>query len=63
VRRDGGGHADRDAVGAVGEQVREGGGEDDRLLLQPVVGGAEIDGVVLDAGEQGLRHFRQRASV
>ena len=50
VRRDARGHADRDAGGAVGEQVGEAAGEDEGLALLAIVGGAEIDGVVVDAG-------------
>ena len=52
VRRDIGRHADGDAGGAVGEQVGEIGREHRRLLLAPVVIGAEIDGVLVDAVEQ-----------
>ncbi len=63
VRRDRGGHAHRNALGAVGEEVREGGGEHHRFLVLAVVGVAEIDGVLVDAfqkeprdlGEAGLR--------
>ena len=54
VRRDRGGHAHRDARGAVGQQVREGTGQDDRLAFLAVVGLAEIDGVLVDAVEQKL---------
>jgi hypothetical protein len=52
VRRDRGGHADRDAGGAVGQQVGEAGGQDDRLVVGAVVGGLEVDGVLVDAVEQ-----------
>ena len=38
VRRDAGGHAHRDARGAVGQKVGEGRGQDDRLLVAAVVG-------------------------
>ncbi len=55
VRRDVGGHADRDALRAVGQQVREGGGEDRRLLLGAVVVGAEVDGVLA----QPVQHQRR----
>ena len=54
VRRDRGRHADRDAGGAVGQQVGKAAGQDDRLLGRAVVGRAEIDRVLLDAGEQRL---------
>ena len=56
VRRDGGRHADRDARGAVGEQVGEGARQHDGLVLLAVIGGAEIDRVLVDAGE----HARAR---
>ena len=52
VRRDRGRHADGDAGGAVGEQVGEGAGQDDRLVVLVVVGGAEIDGVLVDPLQQ-----------
>ena len=62
VRRDVGRHADGDAGRAVGEQVREGGGQHHRLLLGAVVVVAEVDGVLGEAlhqrrgggGEAGL---------
>ncbi len=44
---------------AVGEQVREGAGEDDRLLVLVVVGGAEIDRILVDALQQEGRDLRQ----
>ena len=52
VRRNAGRHADGDARGAVGEQVGEVGRQDHRLLLAPVVVGAEVDGVLVDAVQQ-----------
>jgi len=52
VRRDIGRHADGDARGAVGEQVGEIGREHGRLLFAPVVIGAEVDGVLVDAVKQ-----------
>ena len=55
VRRDRGRHADRDALRAIGEQVREGGGEHHRLLVLTVIGLAEIDRVLLDPVEQEAR--------
>ena len=73
VRRDVGGHADRDAAGAVDEQVGEGGGQDARFLVRLVVGRLEIDGVAVDVGEQehrgarqpclGVAHGRRRVAV
>ena len=59
VRRDRGRHADRDAGGAVGQQVREAAGQHDRLVLLAVIGRAEIDRVLVDAGEQRLRDLGQ----
>ena len=61
VRRDVGRHADGDAGRAVGEQVREGAGQHHRLLPLPVIGRAEVDGVLVDAAQQQLgdrRHAR-----
>ena len=51
VRRDLGGHADRDAVGAVDQQVGELAGQDQRLAVLAVVVVDEIDGVVVEVGE------------
>ncbi len=61
VRRDAGRHADGDARGAIGQQVREAGGQDDRLAVLAVIGLAEIDRVLVDAVEHRLRHRRQPA--
>ena len=52
VRRDRGRHADRNALRAVGEQIREAAGEDRRLLAAVVVGRLEFDRVFVDAFEQ-----------
>ena len=54
VRRDRAGHADGDAGGAVGQKVGEAAGQHDRLLGRAVVVGAEVDGVLVDAGQQRL---------
>ncbi len=62
VRRDVGGHADRDARGAVDEQVGEARGQHQRFALGAVVVGHEVDGVHVevaqhlggDAGQAGL---------
>ena len=62
VRRDVGGHADRDAARAVDQQVGDLGGEDGRLPEPVVEVGLEIDGVLVDVlqhrdrdpGEPGL---------
>ena len=59
VRRNARRHADRDAAGAVREQVRDARGEHDRLLLLAVIGLAEIDRVLVDAVEQRRRDGRQ----
>ena len=55
VRRDRGRHADRDAGRAVGQQVGKRARQDDRLALLAVIGGAEIDRVLVDAGQQRAR--------
>ena len=54
VRRDRARHADGDAGRAVGQKVGKAAGQHDRLLGRAVVVGAEIDGVLVDAGEQRL---------
>jgi hypothetical protein len=53
VRRDVGGHADRDAGGSVDEQVREGRRKDGRLFGGLVVVGNEVDGLLVE-----IRHHR-----
>ena len=55
VRRDRGGHADRDALRTVGEQIREAAGQNHRLLALSVVIGAELDAVLVDAIQQQPR--------
>ena len=55
VRRDRGRHADRDALGAVGKQVRKCAGQHDRLLFRAVIGRPEIDRVLVDAVDQEAR--------
>ncbi len=52
VRRDRTRHADGNAGRAVGQQVGEAAGQDDRLLGRAVVVGPEVDGVLVDAGQQ-----------
>ena len=59
VRRDVGGHADGDAAGAVDEHVGEAGREDRGLEVLAVVVRLEVDGLLVDVGEQvggGLGH-------
>ncbi len=73
VGRDVGGHAHRDARGAVDQQVRETGGEHRRLHLLVVIVGDEVDGLLLDVGEHlgrqprhahlGVPHGRRRIAV
>ena len=52
VRRDVGRHADRDALRAVDQQVREAGRQDLRLALGLVVIGLEVDRVLVEIVEQ-----------
>ena len=61
VRRDVGGHADRDALRAVHEQVREPRRQHDRLGARRVVVRFEVDGALVDAGEHLHRELRQPA--
>src|SRR5690606_5954345 len=55
VRRDVGRHADRDAGGAVDQQVREPGRHDRRFVFLLVVVGLEVDGVLVDVGHELMR--------
>ena len=57
VRRDVRRHADGNAAGAVHQEVREPRRQDDRLLLATVVIVLEVDGFLVDVGEQRLRHL------
>ena len=59
VRRNAGRHADRDAAGAVRQQVGERRRQDHRLLVAAVVGRAEVDGVLIDAVQQRARDLGQ----
>ncbi len=59
VRRDVRGHADRDAAGAVHQQVREPAGQHDRLLLVPVEVRDEVDRLGLDVAEHLHGHGGQ----
>ena len=55
VRRDRGRHAHRNALRAVGEQVRKAAGQHDRLFRLAVVIGAKLDAVLVDTVEQEPR--------
>ena len=59
VRRDRGRHADGDAGRAVGQQVGKRAGQHDRLALLAIIGRAEIDRVLVDAGQQRARDLGQ----
>ena len=48
-------HADRDALRAIRQQVRDAGRKQARLLGLAVIGRAEIDRILVDAIEQKLR--------
>ena len=61
VRRDLGGHADRDALGPVDEQVREPGGQHHGLGGPAVVVRPEIDGVLVDVPQHLHGQGRQAA--
>ncbi len=61
VRRDVGGHADRDAARAVAEQERECPGQHQRLFLRAVVVGAEVDGVLVDVPQHLLGDLAETA--
>ena len=61
VRRDRGRHADRDAARAIGQQIGEGRRQHHRLFVFAVIGGAEIDRVLVQPVEQRLRDFGQAA--
>ena len=59
VRRNGCRHADRNALRAVGEQVRESRRQHHRLFRHAVIVRAEVDRVFVDAIEQEPRHVGQ----
>src|SRR6266850_2456630 len=73
VRRNVGGHADGDAGRAIDEQVRNARRQNDRLLLVLVVVRDQVDGVLVDVGQQlvgdprhagfGVAHGRRRIAV
>ncbi len=51
VGRDVGGHADRDALAAVDQQVREAAGQNAGFLLRLIEVGVPVDGVLVDIGQ------------
>ena len=57
MRRDRGGHADRDALRAVGQQIGERRRQHHRLFAGAVVTGTEIDRILVDAVDQQTRDF------
>ncbi len=59
VRRNVGRHADRDAAGAVDEQVGEARGQHDGLALRAVIVGLEVDRVLVDVLEQRVGRARE----
>ena len=59
MRRNGRRHADRNALRAVGQQVRKRRGQHERFLCNAVVAWPEIDGVFVDAVEEEPRDLRQ----
>ncbi len=61
VRRDVGGHADRDAGRAVDQQVRDARRQDRRLLRAAVVVGREVDGLLVDVAHHLHRDRRELA--
>ena len=61
VRRDVGGHPDRDPGRAVHQQVREAGRQDHRLLRAAVVVVLEVDGVLVDVANHLERQRRHPA--
>ena len=61
VRRDVGGHADRDAGRTVDEQVREPRRQQQRLHRLAVVVGGEVDGLLVDVAHHLHREWRHPA--
>ena len=59
VRRDRGRHADRDTRRAIRQQIRERARQDDGFGFLAVIGGAEIDRVLVDAGQHRARDLGQ----
>jgi hypothetical protein len=61
VRRDLGGHADRDPLRPVDQEVGEPAGQHHRLVGTPVVVGPDIDGVLVDVAQHLHRQRREAA--
>ena len=61
MRRDARCHADGDAFGAVGEQVREAGGQDGGFLVAAVVVVLEVDAFFVDVADHLHGQGRHRA--
>ncbi len=59
VWRDRGGHADRNTLRAIGQQIGEGARQDDRLIFRTIVSRPEVDGIFLDSVEQQTGHLGQ----
>ena len=59
MRRNAGRHADRDAAGAIGEQIGEKAGKHLRLLILAIIGRAEIDRSFVQPRHQISRRLRQ----
>ncbi len=59
VRRNARRHSDRDTAGAVGEQIREGAGEQLGFLLLAIVGRTECDRILVEPVHQVDRDLRQ----
>jgi hypothetical protein len=63
MRRDRGRHADRDALCAVRQQVRERARQDEGFLRLAIVVGAEFNRVLVDTFQQQRATSVMRASV
>ena len=59
VRWDRGGHPNRDALGAIGQQIWKRGGQYDRFAVLAVVGVAKVDRIFVNATEQPLGDLGQ----
>ena len=59
VRRDRRRHANRDPLGTVGQQIRKGPRQDNRLAFGAVIGRFEVDCVLVNAFQQEVRDLSQ----